>query len=78
MAEKEAEELLAGFINSSIEKNYEVVRKRANVISDEREEESGGAVKESPMQVSKNDDFCIQNEGLFIKNEEFCIQNDDF
>lgn len=50
VAEKEAEELLTGFINSSIEKNYEVVRKRANVLSDEKEEESGGKVKETPMQ----------------------------
>jgi hypothetical protein len=42
------EAILAGFINSSIEKNYEVVRERAKEISDEREVETGE--KETPMQ----------------------------
>ena len=29
-------------------------------------------------EVSKNDEFCIQNEKSCIKNEEFCVQNDEF
>lgn len=42
------EAVLANFINSSIEKNYEVVRTRAAATSDEREEETG--TKQTPMQ----------------------------
>ena len=29
------------------------------------------------IDVSKNDEFCIQNEELCIKTEEFCIKNEE-
>ena len=30
------------------------------------------------VQVSKKDEFCIQNEKLCIKNEKLCIKNEKF
>ena len=34
-------------------------------------------VAELLAEVSKHDEFCIENGGFCIKNEEFCIQNDE-
>ena len=37
-----------------------------------------GRGAELMIEVSKNDELCIQTEEFCIKNEGFCIKNDEF